>query len=178
MGRTPADDRQVSEGMSTAIEINDLHGNLGCRNSLLLANNASARETSLLSRERFDQLIARASVAQFVVPAAGFLLAFEQSDDHDAGHFLWFRSRFGRFLYIDRVVVAEEHRRRGLARMLYAAVFQRATRLGHAHIVCEVNLMPPNPASDHFHATQGFEEVGRATIDEGAKTVRYLCAKV
>ena len=32
----------------------------------------------------------------------------------------------------------------------------------------------PNPASDAFHAAQGFAEVGQAAIHQGSKTVRYL----
>ncbi|HZT48672.1 MAG TPA: GNAT family N-acetyltransferase [Hyphomicrobiaceae bacterium] len=162
--------------MSAPFEIDDLHSELARRAELLGLNNASARETSLLTLERFDRLIGAARVALFVPPAAAFLLAFAQSDDYDGGHFLWFRSRFGEFLYIDRVVVAAEHRRHGLGRMLYAHVFERAKELGHSRVVCEVNLVPPNPVSDRFHAAQGFEEVARATIDDGAKTVRYLAA--
>jgi len=60
--------------------------------------------------------------------------------------------------------------------MLYAHAFRLAIQLGHTTIACEVNLQPPNPISDKFHAALGFEEVGRATIDNGAKTVRYLAA--
>ena len=158
-------------------EINDLHGKLAMRDLLLSLNNASARETSLLSRERFDHLINNARVALFAAPAAAFLLAFEQSDDHDGGHFLWFKNKFDKFLYIDRVVVAEEYRRKGLGHILYADVLTQAKRLGHTRVVCEVNLQPPNPGSDRFHAAEGFVEVGRATINGGAKTVRYLAAK-
>jgi len=83
-------------------------------------------------------------------------------------------SRLGRFLYIDRVVVAERWRRHGLARMLYEDLFKRAIRLRHSRIVCEVNV--PNPVSDKFHEALGFEEIGRATFDDGATTVRYLAA--
>jgi uncharacterized protein len=38
---------------------------------------------------------------------------------------------------------------------------------------CEINLLPPNPASDAFHARMGFVEVGAAQLANG-KTVRYL----
>lgn len=93
--------------MSVAFEINDLHHEHSTRLTLLHVNNASATETSPLSRERFDQLIAAAQIALSVTPAAAFLLAFEQSDNDDGGHFLWFRRRFDKFLYIDRVVVSE-----------------------------------------------------------------------
>ena len=163
--------------MSVRLEIRDLHGQPS-RDALLQVNNASARETSPLSPDRFDQMIEWARVALFVPPAEAFLLAFEQSDGYDGGHFRWFRSRFDKFLYIDRVVVAGERRRYGLGRMLYSEVFKRAVQLGHTRVVCEVNRQPPNPVSDKFHAAQGFEEVGRAIVDDGAKTVRYLAANL
>jgi predicted GNAT superfamily acetyltransferase len=39
------------------------------------------------------------------------MLAFEQGDDYDGGHFLWFRSRFEQHIYIDRVALAARRRR-------------------------------------------------------------------
>jgi predicted GNAT superfamily acetyltransferase len=57
---------------------------------------------------------------------------------------------------------------------LYDAVFRQASGAGHDRVVCEVNLAPPNPASDAFHAALGFAEVGTVVIEGGAKTVRYL----
>jgi predicted GNAT superfamily acetyltransferase len=82
------------------------------------------------------------------------------------------------FLYVDRIVVGAAWRRHGLARKLYREVFRQAARRGHRRVVCEVNVQPPNPISDAFHHSLGFEEVGRATDDGGAKTVRYLCARL
>ena len=158
----------------SAMEIKDLHADLCVREGLLQINNSNTRETSMLTREKFDRMISLARVATFIAPGAAFLLAFAENDEFDGGHFLWFRSRFDRFLYVDRVVVAEDRRRLGLGRVLYADLFKRAEEFGHRNIVCEVNLQPPNPISDRFHAAQGFEEVGRATIENGAKTVRYL----
>jgi predicted GNAT superfamily acetyltransferase len=160
--------------MSAPSRVEDLHDQLD-RDALLRLNNASARETSLLTPDRFAQLTDWASVALTIKPAAALMLAFQQSDAYDGGHFLWFRNRFDTFLYIDRVVVAEQHRRHGLGRLLYAEVFKRAIEMGHQRVVCEVNLQPPNPVSDRFHAALGFTEVGRAKIDN-VKTVRYLAA--
>src|SRR5206468_3232041 len=99
-------------------DIRDLHNDPKSE-ALLHLNNASARETSLLTSERFDRLISSARLALFIPPAAALLLAFDNSDDYDGGHFLWFRDRLDRFLYVDRVVVAETWRRHGLARILY-----------------------------------------------------------
>jgi predicted GNAT superfamily acetyltransferase len=51
---------------------------------------------------------------------------------------------------------------------------QAARAAGYAHVCCEVNIDPPNPGSDAFHANMGFEEIGRAFLPERGKTVRYL----
>jgi predicted GNAT superfamily acetyltransferase len=139
----------------------------------LALNNAHAVELSWLEAPRFAELIARAFFARRIGSAA-FLLAFDQNADYDSPNFLWFRARYRRFVYVDRVVVSPEHRGRGYARQLYEDLFDQARRRGHDQIVCEVNTQPPNPASDAFHARLGFAEVGRAVLPGGAKTVRYL----
>lgn len=165
----------MASSMHPPFDIVDLHAS-PARGPLLALNNASARETSLLTFERFNELIDAACVALFVAPAKGLLLAFENTDHYDGRHFLWFREKLPRFLYIDRIVIDEQCRRRGLARLLYSEVFRQARLLGLSQIACEVNIEPPNPTSDQFHAALGFREVGRATFDDGAKTVRYLVA--
>ncbi len=78
------------------------------------------------------------------------------------------------FVYVDRIVTSPAARGKGYARALYAELFQRAKSAGHTRIACEVNLDPPNPASDAFHASLNFHEVGRAAIHNNTKTVRYL----
>lgn len=103
-----------------------------------------------------------------------FLLAFDQHAPYDSPNYLWFRERYPRFVYVDRIVVAPAMRKRGLAHRLYEDLFRVAKDAGHDHVVCEVNSDPPNPASDAFHAALGFVEVGQASIHGGAKTVRYL----
>lgn len=150
----------------------DLAGSLG--QNLLALNNAHAMELSWLEPDQLVRLVSTASLALRIGNVAAFLLAFDQDADYDAGNFLWFRARHGRFVYIDRVVVAAAERGRGHARRLYDAVFRQASGAGDDRIVCEVNLAPPNPASDAFHAALGFAEVGTAVIEGGAKTVRYL----
>lgn len=156
------------------MEVLDLHDCQSPRETLLGVNNASERETSLLTPERFDRLIEAARVATFIAPGNAFLLAFEQSDHYDGINFQWFRSRYDKFLYVDRIVVDAKHRGRGYGHTLYADLFERAEKLGHDRIACEVNVRPPNPVSDRFHQAQGFQEVGMATLGNGAKTVRYL----
>jgi predicted GNAT superfamily acetyltransferase len=52
-------------------------------------------------------------------------------------------------------------------------LFKRALAAGHSLVGCEVNVVPPNPASDAFHASLGFEEAAVRRLESG-KTVRYL----
>lgn len=157
---------------TTTLTPDDLAGFSG--EALLALNNAHALELSWLAPERLVQLVGEAFVARRVGVADALLLAFDQDADYDSVNFLWFRERFDRFVYVDRVVVADAARGRGLARRLYADLFAAARAAGHARIVCEVNSDPPNPASDAFHAALGFVPVGTAEIHGGKKTVTYL----
>jgi predicted GNAT superfamily acetyltransferase len=142
--------------------------------AMLALNNAHARELSWLAPERLQYLVTHAFVARRIGDLDAFLLAFDQDAPYDSPNFLWFRERFPRFVYVDRVVVATSARGRGLARNLYRNLFEQAANAAHERIVCEVNMRPPNPESDAFHAALAFVEVGSASIHNGSKDVRYL----
>lgn len=143
------------------------------RARLLALNNAHARETSFLTPGAFEGLVATAFSARATADATAFLIAMAPDAAYDSPNFLWFRARYARFAYVDRVVVAEDARGRGLARALYADLAARARAAGLGRIVCEVNREPPNPGSDAFHAALGFEPVGEARPGP-ARAVRYL----
>lgn len=140
--------------------------------AVLALNNAHAAELSLLDAGRLARLLDAAYMARTVGDLDAFLLCFDQSSDYDSPNFLWFRERYPRFVYVDRIVVAGHARGRGLARGLYEELFARARADGHDLAACEVNLEPPNPASDAFHAALGFREAGRGGY--GDRTVRYF----
>ena len=141
---------------------------------LLALNNAHAAELSLLDAARLTHLLQQAFWAARVGDMDAFMLTLNQSADYDSPNHRWFRDRYPRFVYVDRVVVAPAARGRGLARLLYAGLLHAAAAAGHTAIMAEVNSHPPNPASDALHAALGFHEVGAASIHGGAKTVRYL----
>jgi hypothetical protein len=147
-------------------------------NALLALNNEHARELSWLSPDRLTHLVGEALFARRVGEVDAFLLAFDRDAEYDSPNFLWFRERYERFVYVDRIVVAPAARGRGLAHLLYRELFGEATRAGYSCVVCEVNSEPPNPASDAFHASLGFAEVGSASIHDGSKTVRYLLRRL
>ncbi len=154
-------------------KISKLH--LSSLQGVLALNNEHAKETSFLDEESLAGLIKMAFYAEGVDRGAtAFLIALDQGADYINPNFSWFLARYKSFVYIDRIIVAGSARGRGLARMLYEDLFSRAKAAGHERVVCEVNLEPPNPASDAFHATMGFVEVGQASIHNGTKTVRYF----
>jgi predicted GNAT superfamily acetyltransferase len=146
--------------------------------AMLALNNTHATELSLLAPEQLTEIVDQAYRAWRVGEVDAFLLALDQDARYDSPNFRWFRDRFARFVYVDRIVVAPVARGRGLARQLYDELIRDAAHAGHAQIVCKVNLSPPNPLSDAFHAALGFTALGSASIHGGAKTVRYLARKL
>lgn len=142
--------------------------------AILALNNAHAQELSLLTPARLAHLRGEAFYARRVGAVSAFLIAFDQDADYDSWNFGWFCARFPRFAYVDRVAVAPLSRGRGLAKALYRDLYAAARAAGHERIVCEVNIDPPNPGSDAFHAREGFQEVGQALNPDSGKTVRFL----
>jgi predicted GNAT superfamily acetyltransferase len=142
--------------------------------AVLALNNEHAVELSWLDATKLRHLLKEAFHARRAGNVAAFLMAFDQRADYDSPNYLWFRDRYPRFVYVDRIVVDPAMRKRGMANRLYEDLFRVANDAGHDRVVCEVNSDPPNPASDAFHAALGFTEVGHATLHAGTKTVRYL----
>lgn len=142
--------------------------------SLLALNNEHAVELSELNLAELRHLLDAAFHARVSVDASALLIAFDQAADYSSPNFVWFRSRYPTFVYVDRVVVSAAARGRGVARALYADLMSAARDAGHSVVCAEVNVDPPNPASDAFHAAFGFAEVGRAELPGTGKTVRYL----
>ena len=142
------------------------------------AGNAHAVELSWLEADRLTHLLHEAFHARRIGAVDAFLLALDERAEYDGPNYQWFRQRYARFVYIDRVVVACEARGRGCARLHYRDLLRHAVAAGHVLMVCEVNVDPPNPASDAFHAAMGFAEVGEVAIHGRSKTLRYLARQL
>lgn len=146
--------------------------------TILAINAAAETETSPLDEARLARLLAEAFRATIAAPADGFLIALDQNSRIEGANFAWFKARHSRFVYVDRLVVAAAARGGGIGRALYRDLFDAARQADHTLVCAEVNLDPPNPASDRFHAAAGFTEVGRAHLPATGgirgKTVRYL----
>ncbi len=102
----------------------------------------------------------------------GFLMAMDQNTKYDSINFLWFKNKFDRFYYIDRVIVDESMRGKGIASLLYKELINIK---GDIPLVAEVSIEPPNEGSIVFHDKIGFKEVG--TLASGDKIVKMYFLK-
>jgi uncharacterized protein len=142
--------------------------------AVLALNDLHRVETSSLDQASYQRLLDAAGFASaFGTAPDAFMIAFNEASDHDNDNLRWFRARHHRFYYVDRVIVADHARGRGLAKLLYAALSDRARREGRPLIGCEINHEPPNPASDALHAALGFSEIARRDLP-GGKVIRYM----
>ncbi|AXK72468.1 GNAT family N-acetyltransferase [Lysobacter sp. TY2-98] len=148
--------------------------------ALLALNAASVAVLSPMDATRLRTLLAQCALCRVVEEAGAvraFVLALREGAPYGSVNYRWFDARYSRFLYVDRVVVDARTRGAGLGQRLYADVFDRARCDDVPCVTCEFDLIPPNPASERFHARQGFVEVGRQTLP-GGKQVSLQVADV
>lgn len=103
---------------------------------------------------------------------AGFLIGLRPGRDYGSPNYRWFCDKFADFGYVDRVAVAPDYRRSGLAKRLYEDF--AAALAGVPAVTCEVNIRPPNEASMRFHRSLGFVQVGTLTSMDEEKEVALL----
>lgn len=112
------------------------------------------------------------------VDPLGFLLALDPGSNYSSENYDWFESRGLDHLYVDRIVLGERARNRGIGRQLYGAVFDAAREADRDVVTCEINLNPPNPGSMRFHGRLGFEQTGRQLTKGGEVLVAKMAAQV
>lgn len=145
--------------------------------AVLALNNGAEPHVNPLSPADLASLLAQAAVSRLVrdeAGVAGFIVALDRSATYGSENFQWFCERLERFLYVDRLVVDERCRGVGLGRRLHASVAEAARAAGHPCVVCEVNLVPPNPESLAFHERLGFHQIERLRHLRGDKVVALL----
>ena len=144
--------------------------------AILALNNSAVPHVNALSTEEFAWLSGHANFFRLVEDDAGllgFAIVLPSGLDYWSDNYKWFTARFDRFLYLDRVVVAERGRRRGVGRALYDALFAFGAG-AWPRVTLEVNLRPPNPDSERFHEALGFTTLGVREYDGGASAVLMM----
>jgi hypothetical protein len=111
-----------------------------------------------------DRIADRFDVIDVDGSFGGFVITFAPGTTYDSENYRWFTERYdGRFYYLDRIVLADEHRRQGLGTFVYDELEHVARRYGR--LALEVNLVPRNDVSLAFHDRRGYVEVGRLGDD-------------
>jgi predicted GNAT superfamily acetyltransferase len=91
---------------------------------------------------------------------AGFVITLPTGATYESSRYAWFEKRLEDYVYLDRIVVAEDHRRQGVASRLYDEIE------GDKPVALEV--YEDNEGSLEFHRGRGFEPVGE--LEHGGKT--------
>ena len=97
----------------------------------------------------------------------GLMVCFREGSDYSSKNYKFFKDNENHFLYIDRIVVKEKYRRKGIANHLYSVIEEIATELG-SPLCCEVNILPENKPSIEFHKKLGFIDIGTNDFEENS----------
>ena len=100
-----------------------------------------------------------------------FVLCMREGQTYNSPNYEYISNRFNKFLYVDRIAVQEQFRRKGIAEKIYSKVIDKGKE-NNLDILCEVNTKPSNETSMAFHNKMGFEEIG--TNDFEKNSVVYL----
>jgi uncharacterized protein len=144
-------------------------------------NAAVVQQTSPMDLQRLHELAQLAShhtVAEVDGRVAAFLLAMREGAPYQNDNYAWFAARLAQFLYVDRIVVGADFAGLKIGRRLYHDLFDRARSQGVSAITCEYSIDPPNPASQRFHDSFGFRELGQQWVADGTKRVSLQVAEV
>ncbi len=130
---------------------------------VLALNEANVEALAPMDEDRLlelDKLADRFDVIDLDGKFGGFVVTFGPGTAYDSENYRWFAERHDRnFYYLDRIVLADSHRRRGLGTFVYDEI-ERVAR-AYGRLALEVNLVPRNHVSLAFHDRRGYVEVGR-----------------
>lgn len=165
----------MGEDAASELTLRDLVS--GDLDAVLDLNQRSTPHVGPLDRGRLSDIVSEcrlARVGEDAAGLAGFVIALGPGAEYDSPNYRWFAERYPAFLYVDRIAVDPRVQRSGLGRRLDAEVFAHAAAWRLPLVTCEVNIEPPNPVSQAFHASLGFVEVGRQETYGGSVVVQLL----
>ena len=138
-------------------------------------NQANTPEVgSLESTEDLKKLIELSAYNLLVlkgVEIVGFIICMRDGSTYESENYKFFTKRLKKFLYVDRVVIDEHHRREGLGKAIYHEIFNQAKK-DNLPIALEANTQPINQPSLDFHEKMGFDWIG--TKDFNDHSVAYF----
>ena len=152
---------------------------------ILESNNINKPQVGFLQKERLESLLEMANyckVAKFNGQPAGFLLCLPENKEYDSTNYEWISKRFSNFIYVDRISVLPMFQNEKIGSALYTDLIIHSDSESYDCILCEVNILPPNPGSIRFHKRFDFEECGSQFKEAGTLEsydydveVQFLC---
>ena len=123
---------------------------------------------SIESMEKMEELLSISSYHSLLLEndeLIGFSICFRESCPYWSENYKYFQNKLDGFLYIDRIAIHHEHRRKGHAKRMYEDIFHFAS---HDNLIttAEVNTKPVNQGSLSFHKHMGFLAVGKRSFDD------------
>ena len=149
---------------------------------ILRVNEENVEVLSPMDQEKLQFFADRAElvqVAEIDGERAAFLIGLREGDqEYGSENYKWFSAKYPKFLYVDRIVIDEPFRSKGLGRALYEGVFEHA-RKDDVHVVtAEIDTIPYNEASLKFHEEMGFKEVGEQFVRDNTIKVSLQAREV
>ena len=147
---------------------------------ILSSNQENEPQVGSLDRVKLQSLLDQANYCKVAFQnnePAGFLLCLPENIKYGSLNYKWVSERYSNFMYIDRISVLQKFQNLKLGRALYTDLFYFSIENGYDIILCEVNIMPPNPGSIRFHKKFDFVECGSQFTEGGTKEVQFLYKK-
>ena len=88
-------------------------------------------------------------------------MCFRENSSYQSKNYTFFKNRFKRFFYIDRIGVVESFKNRGLGTFIYNKIDAICIK-DELPVCAEVNIVPINKESIKFHEKMGFKKVSEA----------------
>lgn len=131
--------------------------------AVVALNNAEVPNVGPLTIDQGEWFLAHSTitVADDDGTLVGALVVMLDSCGYTSPNYRWHAERYGRFAYVDRIVVHASSAGAGLGRRLYDEAVAQTRAADRTLLTAEVNLDPPNDRSLAFHRRYGFAEVGQ-----------------
>ena len=147
---------------------------------ILSSNQENEPQVGSLDRVKLQSLLDQANYCKVAFQnnePAGFLLCLPENIKYGSLNYKWVSERYSNFMYIDRISVLQKFQNLKLGRALYTDLFYFSIENGYDIILCEVNIMPPNPGSIRFHKKFDFVECGSQFTEGRTKEVQFFYKK-
>lgn len=142
-------------------------------------NAEALQHTSVMDLQRLTELDVLSAYHKVLIVdscVTAFLLAMRNSAAYSNDNFMFFASRYNRFVYVDRIVVDPAFSGLKIGSLLYQDLFLYARDNALPIVACEYNIEPPNEPSRRFHDKFGFTQIGTQWLDGGKKRVSLQVA--